>query len=304
MANPFINSSFTLRPSMNNRDIPELTLRQTEVSRIPMERTETKEGRSFKRQRLFMDRFMSTAFPFGYRYSCNDVDYSYDDQYLSDEENGVPLTTRRRVSSRLTSCRRISDISIGSSSNGMNISEADYWKTRCLDVQDTFENAQARLREAEEDQRQLRQRVRELEEQLLLQSSSGNSNSNGGIGNEDYEAGNTEETFETRDRDASSNIEGKNNRIAPKHLGKDDGQCAEDTGRKNKKERPLPALVVEIKENHQAVSSCFYLTDGEGLNESYDQEMEDVSMDVYCGDQMLGDIDDDRNDINFNQQRG
>jgi len=191
---------------------------------------------------------------------------------------------------------------------GTNVSEADYWKTRCLGMQDMVDDSQARLGEAEEDQRQLRQRIRELEEQLLLQSSPGNANSsniNSCIGKEEGKVNNIDEAFKTRDKDTDSNIEGNNNKFALKCMGEDDAQRIEDVNRKNKKRSP-PALVVEIKENHQVVSSCFYLTDGEGLNESYDQDMEeeDISMDAYYSDGMLDDIDDDRNDINLNQRRG
>mmetsp|Transcript_19260 Transcript_19260/g.41866 ORF Transcript_19260/g.41866 Transcript_19260/m.41866 type:complete len:312 (-) Transcript_19260:121-1056(-) len=311
MANPFINSSFTLRPSRNDRDIPELTLRQTEESRIPKDTTAgIKEGRAFKRQRLFMNRFISTTFPIGCRYNCYDGVYSNDDQYISDEEEYAEASIiRRRVSTEFPSRDRITrSHSSSSSCMGTNVSEADYWKTRCLGMQDMVDDSQARLGEAEEDQRQLRQRIRELEEQLLLQSSPGNANSsniNSCIGKEEGKVNNIDEAFKTRDKDTDSNIEGNNNKFALKCMGEDDAQRIEDVNRKNKKRSP-PALVVEIKENHQVVSSCFYLTDGEGLNESYDQDMEeeDISMDAYYSDGMLDDIDDDRNDINLNQRRG
>ena len=312
MTNPFINSSFTLRPSMNDRDVPELTFRQTEESRIPKDTTAgIKEGRASKRQRLFMDRFISSTFPIGCRYNCYDGVYSNDDQYISDEEEYADASIiRRRGSTKFPSRDRITrSHSSSSSCMGMNVSEADYWKTRCIGMQDVVDDSQARLGEAEEDQRQLRQRIRELEEQLLLQSSSGNTNSSNicsGIGKEKGEINNIDEALKTRDKDTDSNMEGNDNKFALKCMGEDDAQCIEDVNRKNKKKRSLPALVVEIKENHQVVSSCFYLTDGEGLNESYDQDIEDedTSMDVYYSDGMLDDIDDDRNDINLNQRRG
>lgn len=120
--------------------------------------------------------------------------------------------------------------------------------------------------EAEEDQRQLRQKIRELEEQLLLQTGS-----------------------------SVSSDEGTTKM----------GNVAEEQPGTNKKRAP-PALVIEIKENHLAVSSCLYMTDGEGLNESYDLEMEDEedqSMNVVYGDDLLRDIDDDRNDVNIHPQR-
>ena len=93
--------------------------------------------------------------------------------------------------------------------------------------------------------------------------------------------------------------------INPRHPQKFNVLNVDMNHNQHKKQAP-PALVIEIKENHQAVSSCFYMTDGEGLNESYDLEMEDEedqSMNVAYGDDLLGDIEDDRNDINIHQQR-
>jgi hypothetical protein len=279
MANPFINSSFTLRPSTNDRDKPELTLRQTAVSRIPNETTATgnrsKGGRAFKRQRLFMDRW----------FDCNDDDYygNDEDQYISEDEYDTPII-RRRVSSELFPFgHRISA--------GLSVSEDNYWKSRCLGMQNFCDESKTRLRESEEDQRQLRQRIRALEEQLLLQTCGSSNNNNFAISIDEADATN-DGNLADRDRETDNNVvEGKNNR----------GEC------NGKKKQAPPALVVEIKENHQAVSSCFYLTDSEGLNESYEMEMEedeDISMDDHFCDGILGDIDDDRNDINMNQRRG
>mmetsp|Transcript_18587 Transcript_18587/g.51880 ORF Transcript_18587/g.51880 Transcript_18587/m.51880 type:complete len:300 (+) Transcript_18587:133-1032(+) len=299
MANPFINSSFTLRPAINNRDKPELTLRQTEMSRVPKENTAFKEGRAYKRQRLFMDRFESTTFPTGYRYSYYDDDSTNNDQYISDEEELADTSiTQRSISTQFPLHDRI---------NGGS-GEMDSWKTRCLGIQDMFDRSQVRLREAEEDQRQLRQRIRELEEQLLLQSSCRKKGNGIGIGKLEGEVNNVGEAFRTENWENDNYIEGKNYRVELNHNGGGGAQCKEDLNHKSRKERNLPALVVEIKENHQAVSSCFYLTDGEGLNESYDQDMEDddedIAMDVHNSEGMLDDIDDDRNDINLNQRRG
>ncbi len=260
MTSQLINSSFTLRPSTSNRDRPELTLRQTEASRIPSRETTTvtshcgKWGRAFKRQRLFMDR----SLPF--------TDHSYyanTDQYISEDEYDTPII-RRRVSTEFPSRHRVT-----------SFHENNYWKTRCLGMQTFCDDSRNRLMEAEEDQRQLRQRIRELEEQLLLQTGSSVSSDEG-----------------------TSN---RGNIVAEEQQEDEDMHCTEEH-----KTRAPPALVIEIKENHQAVSSCFYMTDGEGLNESYDFEMEDEenqSMNVVCGDELLRDMDDDRNDVNVHQQR-
>jgi hypothetical protein len=286
MANPFINSSFTLRPSANERDRPELTLRQTEVSRMPKETTVNgnfnKGGRAFKRQRLFMDR---STFGRVFHYECNNDDcYGHEDQYISDDEYETPII-RRRVSSEFPSRHRTGTVS--------SIGESNFWKSRCLGMQNFCDESKMQLEEAEEDQRQLRQRIRELEEQLLLQTSG--SNNDGEICNA---------TLVDRDIDIESNAEGKNNRGNAAKKDEEEMRCS------YKKNREPPALVVEIKENHQAVSSCFYLTDGEGLNESYDLDIEeeeedddDASMNHFC-DGTIDEVDDDRNDINMNQRRG
>lgn len=250
MASQLINSSFTLRPSTSNRDRPELTLRQHEVSRIPSRETTVtshcgKWGRAFKRQRLFMDRSLPASSDHSY-YA------NHTDQCISEDEYDTPII-RRRVSSEFPSRHPYE--------------HHNYWKTRCLGMQTFCDDSRNRLMEAEEDQRQLRQKIRELEEQLLLQTGS-----------------------------SVSSDEGTTKM----------GNVAEEQPDTNQKKRAPPALVIEIKENHLAVSSCLYMTDGEGLNESYDLEMEneeDQSMNAVYGDDLLRDIDDDRNDVNIHPQR-
>ena len=276
MANTFINSSFTLRPSTNDRDKPELTLRQTEVSRIPRDAGVTSDcmrgGRAFKRQRLFMDRSLSTTLCRGSRFDYDDDKYyGYSDRYISEDEYDNTITIHRRVSNEFPSRHRISGNSC--------VSESTYWKSRCLGMQNFCDDSQNRLREAEEDQRQLRQRVRELEEQLLLQTSG-----------------------QSKENSDSDNIvvQGKKN-------GVDDVKCVKEIKCTDKEKSAPPTHVIEIKENHKAFSSCFYLTDGEGLNESYELDMEedeDISMNAHFCHGILEDIDDDRNDTNINQRRG
>jgi len=229
------------------------------------------------------------TFARGFRVGSDEGRYYYDnqDQYISEEEYDTPII-QRRVSTEFP-CRRPIDTTSVTTAMGAN--ECDYWKSRCLGMQIACDDTQDKLREAEEDQRQMRQRIRELEEQLLLQSCNGTK----------------DETPTNRDGGTDSSVEGTNknkniNNNQAAQQGNEGMNCEFD----EKKWVP-PALVVEIKENYQAVSSCFYLTDGEGLNESYDLEMEDeegISMDVNVCDNMLDDIDDDRNDINMNQRRG
>jgi len=143
-------------------------------------------------------------------------------------------------------------------------------------MQNFCDESEARLRDAEEDQRQLRQRIRELEEQLLLQAS--------GSVNSEAISNNKDNAVTNGDKDIGSAVDGGNSN-------------GENDNRDVRKAAP-PALVIEIKDINQAVSSCFYMTDGEGLNESYDMDLEEDEDDI------LDDKDDDRNDININQRQG
>lgn len=292
MTNPFIDSSFTLRPPTNSRDKPELTLRQTEVARIQKETSLTincsKGGRAFKRQRLFMDRPISTKVGRGFCFDCHGDDcHDDEDQYISEDEYDTPIM-RQRVSSEFPSSNRIS--------TGSNISESNYWKTRCFGMQNFCDESKVWIREAEEDQRQLRRRIRELEEQLLLQTSR---SSNKSQLFEDEGDSTNEGTL--TDRAKSDILKGKKNR------GNEDEKYDKEMNCSEEKNIAPMALVIEIKENHQAVSSCFYLTDCEGLNESYEMDMEeneDILMDINVCDRICDEIDDDRNDMNVNQRRG
>ena len=53
-------------------------------------------------------------------------------------------------------------------------SDQDYWKKRCFHWQDVCQKSRKRVREMEEDQRQLRRRIWELEERLSSQDCGGN----------------------------------------------------------------------------------------------------------------------------------
>lgn len=231
-----------------------------------------KAGRAFKRQRLFLDRSSFTTLDQGHWSDWNGDAYrGRNDQYISEDEYDTPII-RRRVSSDFPPSRQISP------------SEGNYWKTRCLGMQNFCDESEARLRDAEEDQRQLRQRIRELEEQLLLQAS--------GSVNSEAISNNKDNAITSGDKDSGSAIGGGNSN-------------GENDNRDVRKAAP-PALVIEIRDINQAVSSCFYMTDGEGLNESYDMDLEedeDTSIDVHCSD-MIDEKDDDRNDININQRQG
>ena len=64
----------------------------------------------------------------------------------------------------------------------------------------------------------------------------------------------------------------------------------------------LPPMFIEIRENHQAVSTLFYMTDGEGLIEETYEEEEDQDEIFYGADNE--EEEEDRNDTNIDQCRG
>ena len=305
MPSPFISTSFTLRPSTNDRDKPELTLHQNVVSRIPKDTTmmtttmttttpASDDGgfgiggnfhynkgvqRVVKRQRLFMGRDDN------------------DEQYISEEEidhrnNSSTPMIQRRVSTEIfppPSSRYHNQYNHNRSpmmtSYGNN-EEQQYWKTRCLQMQKDCEEARRSLKEMEEDQSQLEQRARELEDQVLIQSSLHNSNSN-------YNH------TTAIDEEERSMINGDNNNS--------DNNMTMNLSSINKgiekiRKEELPPMFIEIRENHQAVSTLFYMTDGEGLIEETYEEEEDQDEIFYGADNE--EEEEDRNDTNIDQCRG
>ena len=304
MPSPFISTSFTLRPSTNDRDKPELTLHQNAVSRIPKDTTmmtttmttttpASDDGgfgicgnhfynkglqRVVKRQRLFMGRDDN------------------DEQYISEEEidhrnNSSTPMIQRRVSTEIfpsPSSRYHTQYNHNRSpmmtSYGNNEAQ-QYWKTRCLQMQKDCEEARRSLKEMEEDQSQLEQRARELEDQVLIQSSFHNSNSN-------YNH------TTAIDEEERSMINGDNNNS--------DNNMTMNLSSINKgiekiRKEELPPMFIEIRENHQAVSTLFYMTDGEGLiEETYEEEDQD---EIFYGADNEEE-EEDRNDTNIDQCRG
>ncbi|MGK3735965.1 MAG: hypothetical protein ACI8RD_001476 [Bacillariaceae sp.] len=322
MSYPFISTSFTLRPPTNDRDKPELTLHQNAVSRIPKETTTMitttpasgdngvggiggdntyyNKGlqRVVKRQRLFMD-----------RHNHNDDN---EEQYISEEEvdhrnnSSTPIIQRRvsteffppPPSSRYQHHERDhhygrTTMMMMSSNNNNNEEQQQYWKTRFLQMQNNCDVARSSLKEMEEDQRQLEQRVRELEDQLLIQSSLHN-NSNNDNHNHNHKAAINDEKGGMIDGDDNNN-----NTMNLSNI---------NNGIEKIRKEELPPMFIEIRENHQTVSTLFYMTDGEGLIEETYEEEENEEEEEQDDHDIIYEADneeeEDRNDTNINQCRG
>ena len=218
-----------------------------------------------------------------------------------------------------------------------------YWKDRCMFMQSIVRNTRRQVHDLEEDQRQLRMKVHELEEQLLLfhhnrqgglsngrDSSSFSSSSSsrhfvdsgsnhnhydgddhdddadnscrGHYGsnnhNEDFlndsekkdpvEAGNGQSTCPNTKNGSTIQLEYLNEPPVPercpsqlrmdgghtKRVSIDDVAVA-DGGRGDRRGRSsssssLPSVVVTCAQQHRVVSSCLYMTDGEGLSSDED----------------------------------
>lgn len=240
-----LNTSFTLRPSGEDRDRVELTLRRaSECSRIATTGGECyKLGeRAFKRQRLFMDR-------------CSFSKTSVHSPGLLVEEPKI---------------RRLPYDFEPPSNEG-------HWKRRCFQMQTICKETRSRMREMEEDQRQLRRRIQELETQLLLQS-----------GTTKHLPAQLEDTA-SGSRGLSTkqgNEEGNVGKCSSKEHQSGDKTKSGGTPVSNRlgNNKTLPAVLAIPRT--QPTSSCFYLTDGEGLSDSELHDDEDIHMDD----------EDDRND--------
>jgi len=294
MTSPFISSSFTLRPSIDDRDKPELTLHQNVVStsRISKEEMITtcynnlcnnfcNEGaaRVVKRKRLFMDH-CSISSTTNFHQHRRDFHFEDSDnnneQYISEEEAETP-TIRRRVSTDFFPPRY------------HQRNEEQYWMTRCFKMQNDSEQARSCIREMEEDRQQLQQRVHELEEQLLIQTSR---QINPPI--VDSMLKNSRNSSSSDNNDEDDIIIIKNSHMAIDEMDTDmDGEETEE----------LPPMIVEIRESHLEISTLFYLTDGEGLFEEMEEIVDDETVDQVNETEEGGREEEDRNDNNINQRR-
>jgi hypothetical protein len=261
-----LNTSFTLRPSMDDGDRIELTLRKASechrISPLGAECSQHSE-RAFKRQRLFMDR----------SFSANFATYTPGGVLIVDEPK-----IRRIPYEFEPPCNE------------------EYWKRRCFRMQAICQETRSRMREMEEDQRQLRRRIQELEKQLLLQSGADRSSSAAvkdvvvqhpqNIPSESSRDGNTihknnQHTWDNNKKEGDKGKASSTNKTHP-------FDCSD-------KKKPPAILAIP---STQPTSSCFYLTDGEGLSDS---ELHDGD-DMYMEEEEDED-DEDRNDNNF-QHRG
>jgi len=231
--------------------------------------------RVVKRKRLFMDhcsRSSTTNFHHHHRDSHFEDSDNNNEQYISEEEADTPII-RRRVSTDFFPPRF------------HQRNEEHYWMTRCLKMQNDSEQARSFIREMEEDRQQLQQRVHELEEQLLIQTSR---QINPPV--VDSMLNNSSNISSISDNNDEGDIIIINN----SHMAIDEM----DTDMDGEEREELPPLIVEIRESHQEISTLFYLTDGEGLFE----EMEEV-LDDDAVDQVNKAEEEDRNDNNVNQRR-
>jgi hypothetical protein len=132
-------------------------------------------------------------------------------------------------------------------------SREEYWKQRCLRMQNIYYESRYRLKEMKEDQRQLRRRIQELEKQLLLQSSC-----NAGCAtskNDDDDS-----VVDSRDNDEDGR---KRDEATEPRVRHHSTSTLPDRSSNNR----TPPAVLAIPRCMSA-AACFYLTDGEGLSDS------------------------------------
>ncbi len=307
MSNP-LNTSFTLRPSKHGKHKAELTILERQhmkevPPRVPLQSRFENSGitsvREFsqhhpplKRQRLFMDRVGVTQ--------------------------PVPLTRDGIPPPRYLRC----PFTNHSPDGGIDLpfqrlptefeppSDENYWQRLSFRMRDKLEESQGRIRDMEEDQRQLRRRILELEEQLLIQSSARPST---------YPTstvacwGRTPDIIvDNHTIDEGAHLPSRGTR-GPKRTtpSPEQGEPTSTTGGSgNEVDRdrvltgahspaemnpPPPTRVVSVPRDSSKtlLASCFYLTDGEGLSDSDHGDIVDDYMGDYDDDI---DDDDDRND--------
>ena len=237
MAKP-LHSSFTLRPSVQHPRQPELTMRSPrspDMSSLNWQQTWTRKR----------------TIPFGKSFGAPVVAHHRDypvvggcvtDVSEHNEQHQQQPQAKRRMKSE--------------NSDGFDLpsafeppSDEQYWKKRCLQMQDVCQKTRKRMRDMEEDQRQLRRKIFELEEQLLVANqdpvTAGAVQTNSPLIKQ--------EEVESRKKvpvsEASSSLA-------------------------SWEQRQPPLLVISIPTKKDHMGNCFYLTDGEGLSddEGYDSD--------------------------------
>jgi hypothetical protein len=164
-------------------------------------------------------------------------------------------------------------------------SDEAYWKRRCFRMQSICQDTRRRMRDMEEDQRQLRRRIQELEKQLLLQSSFNSltvleeethivdSRECDDDEEEEMDPGNTELRLGDARGDSNERVVGGDSRKRAS-LNLD--------GDKASTRMKLPTILSIPKV--QPAASCFYLTDGEGLSDSeFMEDYDDPDIDEREG---------------------
>ena len=208
-----LHTSFTLRPCSKNGDTgyspPQLTLR-------PAMRRLSSTSSYSTRRRLFT--------------SPNDND---------NDNNAV----RFRVSFEDQQKERNNSQRVTLPFDFEPPADQDYWKKRCFQWQEVCQQSRKRVRVMEEDQRQLRRRIWELEEALLRRQPCNNNHHH--HHHHDY--------LENEERE-------DNNSKA---------QISVDESHHNKKKCGKPPMIVTIPSNSR--NSAFRFTDSEGLSESDDE---------------------------------
>lgn len=142
--------------------------------------------------------------------------------------------------------------------------DAQYWKKRCFHWQEICQQNRKRLREMEEDQRQLRRRIAQLEDQVLSCSH------------------HHQQQLQQLQQSRSS--------FSPSETIPNVPVSPTSHGSKSRTNQRPPTWIVTIPK--QVRKCCFYLTDSEGLSDSEDYVDEDVLAGV---EQDVEDEDDDDN---------
>lgn len=341
--NPFISTSFTLRPPTDDADEPELTLYKTPpVSRRILTPAEdmmsynynidrqrcgnewTREGANHdnihgpvKRQRLFHEYYsgrygddgaLVSSTAIGSRYQSHYISPSpnykgyYDYYYRSSHATNRDSTNQNLNSSYYYSTQEEQQYT-SSMSRRVSIEskqryqptvqdQQNYWRNRCLQMKRDYGCARNHIYEMEIDKLQLQERVDELEEQLLVQTSRRlphKLNDTRLLANQPNPDGDIVMVMD------DDNIEGLNH--GNLEIDEDD----------NDQHAKVP-MVVEIRESYQKLSTLLYFTDGEGLLEesesSFDEDDENHSV-IASDAGVRTEETEDRNDVNkLNQARG
>lgn len=168
----------------------------------------------------------------------------------------------------------------------------EYWKQRCFRMQFLCHDTSCRMRDMQEDSRQLRRRVQELEKHLLLQTSLSASSQAAAAAVTTAPTGAAESEEAHHDDDIVESREGEDD---PRQ-----GVVVEQQAQQSQKriqvsiesncDRIQPPPFLSIPRNHQSTAAvaCFYLTDGEGLSDSEfleedgdECEAEDLDIEVH-----------------------